>query len=119
MGRPNQFENLIAWQNARRLAKLIYGQFGTSKDYGFRDQVCRAAVSVMSNVAEGFERQSDKEFARFLIIAKGSCGEVRSLIILAKDLNYLGEKEYLAIETMCIETSKLIAGLIKSVRTRT
>ena len=84
MSSVKTFEDLRIWQEARGLVKEIYSIFGVSrpaeKDYSFRDQVQRASVSIMNNIAEGFERNSDAEFARFLIIAKGSCGEVRSLL---------------------------------------
>ena len=68
------------------MAVLIYGLFGDLKDYGFRDQVCRAVVSISNNIAEGFERGSDADFARFLVIAKGSSGEVKSMLYLAEKL---------------------------------
>lgn len=68
---------------------MIYSQFKALKDYSFKDQVQRAAISVMNNIAEGFERNSDKEFSRFLKIAKGSAGEVRSMIYMAEELNYI------------------------------
>lgn len=93
MENAKRFEELWIWQQARELVKTVYSDFGTessaSRDYGFRDQIQRAAVSVMNNIAEGFERQTKTEFGRFLDIAKGSCGEVRSLYYTAEDLNYL------------------------------
>ena len=78
MGRVERFEDLVAWQKARELAKLIYGISGEgafARDFGLRDQIRRASVSVMSNIAEGFDRASRAEFHRFLVIAKGSCAE--------------------------------------------
>ena len=85
-----KFEDLRVWQEARRLVGRIYSAFGDAtpagRDFGFRDQVRRASVSVMSNIAEGFERCSEVEFARFLDIAEGSSGEVRSLLCVAKHL---------------------------------
>jgi four helix bundle protein len=81
-----QFEDLHVWQEARILARGIYEKFGigspAERDFGFRDQIQRAAVSVMNNIAEGFERRTPTDFARFLDLAKGSCGELRSLLNL-------------------------------------
>jgi len=85
--RIERFEDIIAWQKAKELAVKIYRLFETSKDYSFKDQIQRASVSVMNNIAEGFERKTNNEFKQFLFIAKGSCGEVRSMLILAKELN--------------------------------
>jgi four helix bundle protein len=92
MEKARRFEDLWIWQQARSLVKEIYEDFNTgfgSKDFGFRDQIQRAGISIMNNTAEGFERKSDIEFARFLDIAKGSCGEVRSMYYSAEDLNYV------------------------------
>lgn len=71
------FEDLIAWQKAQDLAVLIYGEFKEIRDFSFKDQICRAAVSVSNNIAEGFERHTNKDFIRFLFIARGSCSEVK------------------------------------------
>ena len=83
------FEDLWIWQEARELAKLIYLDFADLKDYGFKDQIQRAGVSSMNNIAEGFERDTNPEFSRFLKISKGSCGEALSMYFLAEDLSYL------------------------------
>lgn len=92
MAKANSFEELWIWQQARALVRQVYSDFcaGTpgGRDFGFRDQIQRAAISIMNNIAEGFERESDAEFARFLEIAKGSCGEVRSMYYAAEDLGY-------------------------------
>jgi len=88
----DRFEELGAWKMARDLANLIYvlsRESGFSKDYGFKDQIQRAAVSVMNHIAEGFERGRNKDFATFLFIARGSVGEVRSLLYLALDQKYI------------------------------
>ncbi len=74
-----KFEDIRAWQNAKELTKTIYFAFSDTKDFSFRDQIQRASVSIMNNIAEGFERQTNNEFKHFLFIAKGSCGEVRSM----------------------------------------
>lgn len=87
-----RFEELWVWHQARELVKEAYEDFRSepgSTDYGFRHQVQKAAVSIMNNIAEGFERSTDPEFARFLDVAKGSCGEVRSMYYAAEDLSYV------------------------------
>ena len=88
-----RFEELICWQEARRLTRVIYTRFQSCRDFSFRDQICRASVSVMNNIAEGFERATRKDFARFLDQAKGSSGEVRSMLYAATDLGYVGEED--------------------------
>jgi len=83
-----RFEDLEAWKTARELVKDVYRiskNQGFAHDFGLRDQICRSSVSIMSNVAEGFERDGDKEFCNFLSIAKGSAGETRSLLYVALD----------------------------------
>src|SRR5215471_711140 len=92
-----RFEDILAWQKARTLAKNIYdstraGAF--AKDYGLKDQVQRASVSTMSNIAEGFERGGDREFVQFLSNSKGSCGEVKSHLYVALDLNYITDSTF-------------------------
>jgi len=78
-----KFENIIAWKKAEELTIVIYSQFKDCRDFSFRDQIQRASVSIMNNIAEGFERRTNKEFINFLYIAKGSGGEVRSMLNLA------------------------------------
>ena len=109
-----KFEDSIAWQKARELAKIIYDLFKDSKDYGFKDQICRCSVSIMNNIAEGFEHRGDKELKQFMFIAKGSCGELRSMLYLAKDLKYITENQYNDFNTLSLEISKLLSGFIKS-----
>lgn len=89
MNHIESFEDLRIWQEAREMVKQIYRDMRDVRDYGFRDQLQRAGISVMNNIAEGFERNSDKEFARFLDIAKGSAGEVRSMYYAAEDLCFV------------------------------
>jgi len=112
----NRFEDLDCWKVSRELSREIYtltksGEF--SRDYGLKDQIRRAAVSVMTNIAEGFERSSNKDFARFLYIAKGSAGEVRSLLCVALDQNYITEEDFQRNRASCLRCSKIIYGLIK------
>jgi four helix bundle protein len=111
-----QFEDIIAWQKAKIMTLKAYSLFNNQRDFGFIDQICRASVSVMNNIAEGFERKSDSEFKHFIFISKGSCGELRSMLYLAKDLNYINEDEYIFLITQSTEVSKLLSGLIKTLK---
>jgi len=88
-----KFEDILAWQKAKLMTLKICSLLKDLKDFAFRDQICRASVSIMNNISEGFERKTDSEFKHFLFIAKGSSGEVRSMLYLAKGLNYINEEE--------------------------
>ena len=112
--RIERFEDIIGWQKAKELAIKIYRLFETSKDYSFKDQIQRASVSVMNNIAEGFERKTNNEFKQFLFIAKGSCGEVRSMLILAKELNKIEKNKAEELYSLSEEISKIISGFIKT-----
>ena len=108
------FEDLIAWQRSRELTKQVYeitsiGVF--SKDYGLRDQIRRASVSIMSNIAEGFERGGRREFHHFLVIAKASCAEVRSQLYVALDAGYLSNEMFDRLMTLSLEVTRIVAGL--------
>ncbi len=109
-----KFEDIIAWQKSKLLSKSIYGHFRNNKDYGFKDQIQRASVSIMNNIAEGFERKGDKELSHFLFIAKGSCGEVRSMLYLALELKYISENDFQNMYNETIEISKILSGFIKT-----
>ena len=111
------FEEATCWKKAEVLTFQIYSLFKDSKDYGFKDQIQRASVSVMNNIAEGFERRSNSEFRQFLYIAKGSCGEVRSMLHIAKKLGYLSEDRFTELYELTMEISRTIAGLVKSIET--
>jgi len=111
-----QFEDILAWQKAKTMTIQIYTLLKESRDFGFRDQICRASLSVMNNIAEGFERKSDNEFKHFLFIAKGSCGEVRSMACLAMELKYIGTEESSILISLAREISKMLSGLIKSLK---
>jgi len=113
-----RFEDLIAWQKARALTREIYavtavGEF--SQDYGLKDQICRAAVSVVSNLAEGFDRGSRADFHRFIVIAKGSCAEVRAQLYVALDAGYIDSEKFTTLYDMATEEARILAGLRKSV----
>jgi len=92
----------------------MYRIFRNHKDFGFRDQIQRASISIMNNIAEGFERKSDKEFKNFLFIAKSSCGEVRSMLYVAVEEKYISPKEFRKLHDLCREISRLISGFIKA-----
>ncbi len=109
-----RFEDIIAWQKSKELATNIYTLFSESKDFSFRDQIQRAAVSIMNNISEGFERKSNNEFKQFLYIAKGSCSEVRSMLILALELKKITKDEYTKQHTLAEEISKMLSGFIKT-----
>ena len=111
-----KFEDILAYQKAGLLALAVYKIFSKNRDYGFRGQICRAAVSVMNNIAEGFERHANKEFINFLYIAKGSAGELRSMTYLAYKLDYITESEANKMMSEALEISRLIMGLIKTLR---
>lgn len=108
------FEDIIAWQKSRELSIATYKVFRSCKDYAFKDQIQRAVVSIMNNIAEGYERNGNKEFRNFLYIAKGSCAEVRSMLRLSLDLHYISELEYKELSLLSIDTSKLLSGFIKN-----
>ncbi len=116
MGLARCFEDLEIWQLARVLVKAVYSEFSSCKDFGFRDQIQRAAISVMNNIAEGFERRSKKEFAHSLDVAKGSCGEVRSMMYAAEDLKYLDRDRSIRLREGCTDLSKGIAALSRHLR---
>ncbi len=118
MARVERFEELIAWQKARVLTREVYlatqkGKF--AKDYGLARQIQRAAVSIMSNIAEGFERMHPKEFHQFLAISKASCAEVRSQLYVAVDIGYLTQPEFQQLLTLAEEVARIIGGLRASI----
>jgi len=111
------YRNLMVWQNSRKLVKKIYdltGKFPLEEKFGLANQIQRAAVSIPSNIAEGYGRNSDKEMIRFLSIAKGSLYEVETQLYIAIDLKYLSEKETQPVMERCNEIGKMITGLIKT-----
>jgi four helix bundle protein len=113
------FEELIAWQKSRELAGYVYEltrQDKFSRDFGLRDQIQRAASSVMHNIAEGFESGSDPEFVRFLKTARRSAGEVQSLLYLALDVGYITEDERKKAHILATEVKKLINGMMTYLR---
>ncbi len=108
------FEDIIAWQKSRTLTIQIYKVLNKNLDFGFKNQIFRAVVSISNNIAEGFERRSNKELKNFLYIAKGSAGEVRSMLYIALDLRYISQSQFEILSESCKEISKLLSGLIKT-----
>lgn len=111
-----RFEDLEAWQLARELNRRVYKLTRAEpvlRDFSFIDQIRRASISIMNNIAEGFERGSHKDFAKFVFISRGSAGEVRSMLYVALDQNYIDDNEFKDLYSLCIRTSQLCWGLIK------
>jgi four helix bundle protein len=116
MATVKQFEDLNVWQDARQMVSAVYTVSNTrafSQDFGLRAQIRRAAVSTMSNIAEGFERGTRKEFVQFLNLAKGSNGEVRSQLCIALDQKYVSETEFNALRESSVTLSKKISAFIR------
>jgi four helix bundle protein len=119
MNKIEKFEDIIAWQKARVLTRDVYaatkaGLF--AKDFGLRDQIQRAAVSTMGNIAEGFERGGNKEFGQFLSNSKGSCGEVKSHLYVALDQNYVTQDGFDHIYREADEVGRLLSGFMTYLR---
>ena len=110
------FEDSRSWILARELNKKLYSEFSTAKERDFKSQILRASVSISNNIAEGFERNSQKELKYFLYIAKGSCGEVRSMLYLALDIGYISEDTFKELYNDAYEISQLLAGFIRSIK---
>jgi four helix bundle protein len=116
-----RFEEIKAWQNAREMVREIYRacrETSLGKDFGLRDQLCRAAVSGMTNIAEGFGRKTDKDFAHFLDMARGSCIEVQSLLYVALDAGYLAQADFARLYEMAEATVSMIGAFTSYVRGR-
>ena len=109
-----KFEDIISWKKSKELALLVYKIFKNNRDVSFVNQIKRATISISNNISEGFERKSNAEFAKFLYIAKGSSGEVRSMVIIALELNYITKRDFEDLYKLSKEISKLISGLIKT-----
>lgn len=112
----NTFEEIIAWQKAKELTLIIYACYKGCRDFSFRDQIRRAAVSIMNNIAEGYERRSNKELTQFLYISKGSAGEVRSMNYLGFELKYIGKEDFENIHQRSLEIARILSGLIRSLK---
>jgi four helix bundle protein len=111
-----KFEDIESWKKARTLTSDIYKITATGefvRDFGLKDQIRRASVSILSNIAEGFERGGDKEFSYFLAIAKGSCGEVRAQLYVALDQRYLSQEVFDQLSSNAAEVGQLLSGFIR------
>lgn len=118
MAYANKFEDLEVWQRALQLTKAIYeatttGKF--AKDFGLSKQIQRASVSIMSNIAEGFDRGNKGDFQRFLLIARASCGEVQSQLYVALDINYLSADDFQALQDQAKELGRMLSALQRKV----
>lgn len=107
------FKDLLVWQRASDLSLEIYKTFAQSRDYSFRDQMQRAALSIPNNIAEGYARRSDKALRNFLLIAKGSAAEVESMLLIAVKLNYLSSSKQEELSNQVEEIGKLLSGFVK------
>jgi four helix bundle protein len=116
-----RFEDIVAWQKARELTRQIYevSRVGAlAKDFGLAGQLQRAAVSIMSNIAEGFDRAGRAEFRHFLLMAKGSCAELRSQLYVALDVGYLDQAKFEKLSALADEVARVLGGLRLSVERR-
>jgi four helix bundle protein len=118
ISRATRFGDVVAWQNARVLTRAVYeatqqGSFG--KDWGLTSQMQRAAVSIMANIAEGFERGKPKEYLHFLSIAKASCAEVRSHLYVALDIGYIDQATFALRQARSDEIARILSGLRSSI----
>ncbi|MBI2627708.1 four helix bundle protein [Candidatus Nomurabacteria bacterium] len=111
-----KFEDLICFNKARDLTKSIYKEFKDCRDFSFKDQITRASVSVLSNIAEGFERGTKNEFLNFLYIAKGSAGEVRAQLYVAHDVGYLNIETFKYLNNLASECSRLVQSFAEKVK---
>ncbi len=117
MATIQRFEDMLCWQKARILTREVYKALRECRDYGFKDQIQRASVSVMSNIAEGFESGTKQEFLNYLYIAKGSAGEVRAQLYAAHDIGYLNIETFKYLKSQAEECSRLLSTFIKKLKT--
>ena len=111
-----RFEDVESWKEARLLVRDVYHSLQHCRDYGFRDQIQRASISIMANIAEGFDRASNKEFIQFLVIARGSVSEVKSHSYAGLDLGYVDDDSFTTITNRCSKLINLLNGFIRFLR---
>ena len=111
--RIERFEDIETWKKGKELTLLLYKILRSNTDFAFKNQILRASLSIMNNIAEGFERRTNKELTHFLYIAKGSSGEVRSMLYVAKELKYIDEQQYESILQLSMTISRMLANFIK------
>ena len=120
MSKIEQFEDIESWQKARRLAREIYivsGNGNFDKGFALRGQIRKSAISVVSNIAEGFARQTNKEFVQFLYISHGSLAEIQAQLYIALDVDYINVEKFNLLYGLCCEVSKMVMGMIKYLKT--
>lgn len=115
--RIQSFEDVISWQKGKELYIDLYKDFSKSTDFTFRDQVLRACLSITNNIAEGFDRSSDKELRQFLVIARGSCAEVRSMLHISLACGVISRQRHEELVSLTISISRLLTGFIKKLET--
>jgi four helix bundle protein len=116
MAKIERFEDIDAWQKGRELTKIIYkitAQGDIAKDFALKNQLRRASISIMANIAEGFEREGNKEFRQFLATSKGSVGELKSHLYVALDAGAMSQQDFNQLMALADETSRLIAGFLR------
>lgn len=113
-----RFEDIEAWQESRKLAKELYNVSAHWKDYNIRDQIRRAAISVMANIAEGYARGGNKEFIQFMFISKASCAELQSHLYLALDLDYISKETFESLYEQLDRIQRKLSSFIKVLRNR-
>lgn len=116
MAKIERFEDIEAWQKGRELTRIIYkitSQGDIAKDFALKDQLRRASISIMANIAEGFEREGNKEFKQFLAMAKGSVGELKSHLYVALDAGKMSQQDFTQLMALANDTSRLIAGFLR------
>ena len=120
MGKISRFEDIIAWQKSREIVNEIYDVFDNAsfkKDYVLQNQIVRASISIMLNIAEGFGRKTNKEFSQYLVIAHGSVSEVQSGLYIILDRKYIDNKQFESLYNKCTEVSRMLMGLLKNLKT--
>lgn len=121
MSKIEKFEDIVVWQKATELCISIYSITNNeflSKDYNLKNQLRKSALSISSNIAEGFERGSNLQFIYFLAIAKASTAELRSQLFISKSLNFITENEYLEMKVMCLEIGKMLSKFISYLKSK-
>jgi four helix bundle protein len=119
MATIERFEDIEAWKKGRELRQVVYRcsrAGGFAKDFALRDQIRRAAISITSNIAEGFEREGNREFIQFLSNSKGSCGELRDQLYVALDEQYITKEQFDKLYMQAVEVSRIISGFMKYLR---
>ena len=119
MAKIERFEDIVAWQKGMELCDAVYSitsKENFAKDYALKDQIRKSAISVPSNISEGFERESNNQFIYFLVIAKASAGELRTQLYIAKNQKYISAEEFEKLKEQCHAVSKLISGFVSYLR---